>query len=273
MKAPFRALKHENYFAIYDELLESFRGREFTFVEIGVLHGGSLFMWRDYFGSSVRIIGVDLSVDAQKFEEYGFEIFVGDQADPIFWKDFFSKVGSVDVVLDDGGHTNRQQIVTLRSTLPNIRDGGLLIVEDTISSYMSDFGNPSSNSFTNRSKLLIDDLYSDSLPSPTETSGFEKYIFSIAYFKSMVAFKIDRTKASIPATPILNSGVFDEVIDMRFSGITRVTKLILLFSNYLNRIQNRLENHSSIARVLFELLARFPRLILNMLYKFCIRNQ
>ena len=62
-KAPYRAVKHENYFAIYDELLESFRGREFTFVEIGVLHGGSLFMWRDYFGGSVRIIGVDLSSD------------------------------------------------------------------------------------------------------------------------------------------------------------------------------------------------------------------
>ena len=271
-KAPYRAVKHENYFAIYDELLESFRGREFTFVEIGVLHGGSLFMWRDYFGGSVRIIGVDLSSEALKFEEFGFEIFVGDQADPSFWADFFSQVGPVDVVLDDGGHTNRQQIVTLQSTIPNIRDGGLLIVEDTVCSYSSDFGNPSSKSFTNQSKLLIDDLHSDSLPSPMKTSGFEKYIFSIAYFKSVVAFRVDRIKAAVPATPVLNSGAYDEVVDMRFSQISPVTKLILLFLSRLNRLQNKLEKHSPLVGHLFMLLARFPRLVLNALYKLQIRD-
>ena len=272
LRAPYRALKHENYFAIYDELLETFRGQEFTFVEIGVLHGGSLFMWRDYFGDAARIIGVDLSPDARKFEKFGFEIFVGDQADPIFWEDFFSRVGSVDVVIDDGGHTNRQQIVTLKSTIPNIRDGGLLIVEDTVSSYMSDFGNPSSKSFTSISKLLIDDLHSDLVPSPSQTSDLEKYIFSIAYFKSIVAFKIDRSKASVPATAVVNSGFFDEVTHMRFSKMSLIAKTILHFSNCLNRIQNKLGSYSSIGGQIFGYLAKFPRHFLDTLYKIIIRN-
>ena len=29
-----------------------------TFVEIGVLHGGSLLMWKEYFGNSARIMGI-----------------------------------------------------------------------------------------------------------------------------------------------------------------------------------------------------------------------
>ena len=98
-----------------------FRGKKITFVEIGVLSGGSLFMWKDYFGKDARIIGVELNPDAKKFEKEGFEIFIGNQSDENFWKDFFDKVGEVDIVLDDGGHTNFQQIVTCCSCITSIK--------------------------------------------------------------------------------------------------------------------------------------------------------
>ena len=273
MKAPYRALKHENYFAIYDEILGEFKGRQITFVEIGVLHGGSLFMWRNFFGDAARIIGVDLSDKAREFEKFGFEIFVGDQADPSFWRKFFSEVGPVDVVLDDGGHTNRQQLVTLKSTIPNIKDGGLLIVEDTVSSYMTDFGNPSAKSFTSHSKLLIDDLHSDALPLPTPTSGLEKFIFSISYFKSIVSFRVDRVKASVPAKSIVNSGIFDEVTDMRFANVSWFTYSIALQLKFLNKAQHKLGNRSVIGGIVFRNLTKFPILFLDKLHRLSIRNQ
>ena len=64
----------------------------FTLVEVGVLNGGSLFMWRKYFGENVRIIGIDLNPAAKHFDKYGFEIFIGDQADPKFWRSFIVKL-------------------------------------------------------------------------------------------------------------------------------------------------------------------------------------
>ena len=57
LNSPFYSLKHTNYFQIYDELLLKFVGLPITFLEIGILDGGSLFMWRDFLGDNARIIG------------------------------------------------------------------------------------------------------------------------------------------------------------------------------------------------------------------------
>ena len=46
-------------------------GKKITFVEVGVLQGGSLFMWREYFGKEARIIGIDLHPKAKVLEKYG----------------------------------------------------------------------------------------------------------------------------------------------------------------------------------------------------------
>ena len=59
-------------------------------------------MWRKFFGDQARIIGIELNPVAKRFEKDGFEIHIGNQSDENFWKDFFQKVGEVDIVLDDG---------------------------------------------------------------------------------------------------------------------------------------------------------------------------
>ena len=79
-------------------------------------------MWKNFFGKKAKIIGIDLNPDSKRFEKYGFKIFIGDQSKESFWKNFFKKVGKVDIVLDDGGHTNYQQIITTNCCIPNIKD-------------------------------------------------------------------------------------------------------------------------------------------------------
>ena len=59
-KSKFFSIKHENFFPIYEKTFQKYRGKPIVFVEIGVWHGGSLFMWRDYFGKDARIIGIYL---------------------------------------------------------------------------------------------------------------------------------------------------------------------------------------------------------------------
>ena len=113
-------------------------------------------MWREYLGPQARIIGIDLNPEMKQLEADGFHIEIGDQASPAFWRNFFTKVGSIDVLLDDGGHSNEQQIVTVYCALDHIRDGGVILIEDVHASYLERFGNPSPRSFVNWCKNQID---------------------------------------------------------------------------------------------------------------------
>ena len=103
--------KWAHYLPVYERLLSKYRGSAVTLVEVGVGHGGSLEGWRGYLGPSARIIGIDIDPAAQRFEADGFEIIIGDQSHPQFWAQHGSRIGSVDVLIDDGGHSSVDQIV------------------------------------------------------------------------------------------------------------------------------------------------------------------
>ena len=194
-QSPYLSLKHSAYFQVYEELLSQYRGKSITFVEVGVLNGGSLFMWRNFFGPQARIIGIDFNPLAKRWEQDGFEIHIGSQSSPNFWKTFFSQVGPVDVLLDDGGHTNEQQIVTTHEAIPFIKDGGLLLVEDVHASYFKDFGNPSKYSFINYAKQFVD-VVNSRFPGvqPVPQDLFKKAVYSVHFYDSIVGLSIDRTK-------------------------------------------------------------------------------
>jgi len=155
-KSKNKSLKWKKYFPIYEKLFNKFKNKKIVFVEIGVLDGGSLEIWKSFFGKDARIIGIDNNPACKKLENNNFEIFIGSQSDPNFWSNFFNVVGNVDIVLDDGGHTNDQQITTLINCIPRINNGGLHIVEDTHTSYQKHYGNPYKFSFINFSIKLKD---------------------------------------------------------------------------------------------------------------------
>jgi hypothetical protein len=226
-RSPYFSAKHSSYFPVYDELLDRYRGKEITFVEIGVLNGGSLFMWRDFFGPRARIIGIDLNPGAKRWEANGFEIHIGNQAHPAFWNDFFKSVGTVDVVLDDGGHTFEQQIVTVDSCIPHITDGGLMIVEDTHTSYFKDFGYPTKYSFIEWTKALIDNINSRCPGVDASKLSYRNSIHSIAVFESIVGFKINRSLC-FESEEITNGGIYSNAEDFRHqdSSIGMVRSLI-----------------------------------------------
>ena len=59
--------KWKHYFEIYDRHLSRFRDREITVLEIGVAGGGSLEIWRKYFGPKAKIVGLDINPDCSRF--------------------------------------------------------------------------------------------------------------------------------------------------------------------------------------------------------------
>lgn len=122
--------KWEHYFDIYHRHFEKFRATEVHMLEIGVYSGGSLDMWRDYFGHRAHIYGVDIAPACKTYENEKTMIFIGDQEDRGFWKYFRHTVPKLDIVIDDGGHTPKQQTVSLEELLPHLRPGGVYLCED-----------------------------------------------------------------------------------------------------------------------------------------------
>jgi hypothetical protein len=254
MNSPYFSTKHSTYFQVYDELLGQYKGRKITFVEVGVLSGGSLFMWRKFFGPEARIIGVDLNPMAKKWEEFGFEIWIGDQSEPRFWEKLFSQVGEVDILLDDGGHTYKQQSSTCISVLPFLKDGGVLVVEDTHTSYMESFGNRRLN-FMKWTYAFIDEMNMrfSGFTGATDKERVSSPVWKVSSYESIVAFHVDRPRAKLVSEVSTNDGVRDSAIDVRFS----------LESNFVTRAMSRLGRITQLKRL--SVLRFLHRLISNSL--------
>jgi len=220
-RSPFSSTKHSTYFEVYDKVFDQYVGEKITLVEVGVLNGGSLFMWRDFFGDQARIIGIDLNPAAKRWEKEGFEIFIGSQSDLDFWKNFIEAVGKIDILLDDGGHTYEQQIVTVESILPAINDGGLIVVEDTHTSYLDEFGSSSNKTFIAYAKNIVDGVnYRFGLLSERKP---ERTIYSVAFYESFVVFEVSRKKASRVSTPIDNGSRGFNAEDLRDEDFTMIS--------------------------------------------------
>lgn len=119
-----------HYFEIYDRHFAKFRGREVNILEIGIFSGGSLGMWRKYFGPQCRVFGVDIKEACKVYERDGIEVLIGNQEDRVFWKRVKEKIPPLDVIIDDGGHLPKQQVVTLEELIPHLRPGGVYLCED-----------------------------------------------------------------------------------------------------------------------------------------------
>lgn len=152
--------KWDHYFDIYHRHFARFRGQACTLVEFGVFHGGSLQMWRDYLGPQARIVGVDINPRLVELGEPGIEILIGDQGNRQFLRELAQKIGPIDILLDDGGHQMHQQIATVEELYSSVKPEGVILVEDTHTSYWRSHGGGlrAPYSFMEFAKRLVDEL-------------------------------------------------------------------------------------------------------------------
>jgi cephalosporin hydroxylase len=150
--------KWMHYFDIYDRHFRPFRGKPVNVVEFGVSHGGSLQMWKHYFGPRARITGVDIMPKCAQLAEDRIDIVIGDQEDRAFLRSLARELGSVDVLIEDGGHSATQQINTFEEFWPYITNGGVFLMEDLHTSYWPkyDGGYKRPGTFIEYAKDLID---------------------------------------------------------------------------------------------------------------------
>jgi len=103
-------------------------------LEIGVQRGASLLMWRDYF-LKATVHGLDISPPQLPPLER-IQLHTGDQSDRRSLQGLLDHTGSgFDLIVDDGGHTMRQQQVSFGFLFPHLRPGGIFIIEDLHTSF------------------------------------------------------------------------------------------------------------------------------------------
>lgn len=202
--------KWHHYFDIYDRHFSRFRGTEVHVVEFGVWHGGSLQMWKDYFGDKCRIYGVDINPNCKEVEEDRVEVFIGSQADRKFLRQLAKDIPRMDIVIDDGGHTMRQQKRTFQEIYPHVSENGVYLCEDVSTSYWAMYGGwlRLPTTFMEYSKRLIDRLnawhiepkwyYFGGLPPfGLKVSEFTRTTNSMSFYDSVVVFEKGRREPPV----------------------------------------------------------------------------
>jgi len=120
---------HE-YTPVYHQLLGHRRAEVWRVLEVGVHHGRSLRMWRDYLPQAT-IVGFDIHV-AHLFDDDRMHCHWADQGEPdtlraAVWA---AGGGMFDLVVDDGSHDPVHQAITATTLLPYLAPGGLYVIED-----------------------------------------------------------------------------------------------------------------------------------------------
>jgi hypothetical protein len=91
--------------------------------------GGSLRAWRDWFPNAM-IIGVDTQPDTQ-FSEGRIHTRLADSTN-LGELDTALQNLTFDVIIDDGDHDPRSQLITLNNLWPRVRRGGHYVIEDVL---------------------------------------------------------------------------------------------------------------------------------------------
>lgn len=187
--------KWVHYLDIYERHFQRFRNRQPVVLEIGTYQGGSLQLWRKYFGEDATIIGVDINPRCAEFAGPNTQIFIGDQADRTFLRNLRSKIPPVDILIDDGGHRMEQQMVTFDELFGQVKAGGIYLCEDLHTSYWPGFdpqsGYQRRGSFIEFSKHLIDQLnaWHSREPNRLAVNDFTRSAHSLTYYNSMLVIE------------------------------------------------------------------------------------
>jgi len=153
--------KWHHYIPLYDKYFCNFRNRQVRFLEIGVSKGGSLQMWRKYFGEDAIIFGIDIDPDCEKYNSLAGQVRIGSQADEKFLTSVIAEMGGIDIVLDDGSHRMKHIVSSLRVLFPKLNNSGIYLIEDLHTAYWSKYGGGfrNKNNFFNLIRDLTDDMH------------------------------------------------------------------------------------------------------------------
>lgn len=193
-----KASNFHNYTEVYSQYFAPLRNSAIKFLEIGIYKGHSVKLWEDYFQNG-ELHFIDYTLANVEYSSPRSKYHIADQSNP---KDLAKVIqttgGEFDLILDDGGHTMKQQIASFSFLFPHLKSGGLYIIEDLHTSYWPEYGGGNNPNTTMAFlKRLLDDVNfvgastrqaSHLNIDPTvlkRLSTYQKEIYSIHFYDSL----------------------------------------------------------------------------------------
>jgi hypothetical protein len=183
--------KWHHYIPIYERNFSRFRGTEVRILEIGVSKGGSLQMWREYFGPKAIIFGIDIDPKCAEIKGLNAEVRIGSQDNEEFLKSVVSEMGGVDIIIDDGSHLMEHVSSSLNILYPILNQNGLYVVEDLHTAYFHKFGGGyhSNKNFFKTIFKLVNDMHSWYHPYRRRLPEISQFVTGIHIHDSIVVLE------------------------------------------------------------------------------------
>ena len=191
--------KWTHYLDIYQQHFARFVGTDFKMLEIGVFMGGSLEMWRNYFGPAATIFGIDIEPKCSGYVSPPNQVRIGSQADASFLQGVVGDMGGVDLVLDDGSHYAAHQRKSFEVLFPLLNDGGLYVIEDTHTAYWPghhEGGYRRGGTAIELAKRLVDDMHGHYHTKAEMASAASQWIPAVHFYDSIII--IEKKRRTVP---------------------------------------------------------------------------
>lgn len=126
------------YIEFYETYFDRKKNQHINLLEIGLMSGGSLYLWKNYF-KDYTIVGVDLAETWYKFRPFQHELESDDNVKLLFQVDsrrsYIPKEVTerqFDFIIDDANHNVKPQIATMKNYWQFIKSGGTYFIEDVL---------------------------------------------------------------------------------------------------------------------------------------------
>jgi hypothetical protein len=155
--------KWTQYFAVYREVFGSLTSGPMRILEIGVLNGAGLRLWRRYFSHpDTVVVGIDILPGCARFDSpnEGIRVRIGSQADPQFLQKIINEFGPFDLIIDDGSHRSSHMIASFNCLFADgLKESGIYFVEDLHANYWPAWRD-TRRSFLDVCKELVEHMHS-----------------------------------------------------------------------------------------------------------------
>ena len=182
--------KWTHYFWVYEKHFKALTEKPIKMLEIGILNGGSLQMWKKYFHPDSVIVGIDINPSCKEHEENGVHVRIGDQSDPKFLASLIEEFGQFDLILDDGSHHVDHVRKTFEILYPRIAKEAVYFIEDTHAAYWPSHGGSISHpdSINNVAKTMVDKINADHARGQISPDYYTLHTKCMSVYDSIVVF-------------------------------------------------------------------------------------
>ena len=128
-----------NFLDIYERHFDHLRSEAVNIMELGILNGSSLRVWKDYFENG-NVIGVDIDPNRKVHEQDRVKVYIGSQDSLELSKQIQSDYSEgFDIIIDDASHINSLTLESFNLYFSQVKPGGYYVIEDTHCSYGEKF--------------------------------------------------------------------------------------------------------------------------------------